>query len=94
MKFVARKIAKHEIENENSQKKPGQTKMYMIRLPSRSAEATQSVDLSHFGLFKMLFQFYFSTYRSSCVKTGGPLCFLISSSVCTPTINLSPSAFA
>lgn len=38
--------------------------------------------------------FALKTYRSSWVNTGGPLCFWISASVWTPTINLSPSALA
>ena len=34
------------------------------------------------------------TNLSSWVKTGGPLCFVISSSVCTPTTSQPPIAFA
>ena len=34
------------------------------------------------------------TYLSSSVKTGGPLCFVISSSVWTPTTSHPPIAFA
>lgn len=40
------------------------------------------------------FKSNFNLYRSSCVKTGGPLCFVISASLWMPTISFAPNAFA